>query len=74
MSKSFKQWENKPPKKCKFLLGDIVERLIDKITFGNGSYYAYKIATFFGYKSCYCNERRIWLNRLTCKEYRDEIY
>ena len=54
---------------CKIRLGDRVERLIDIITFGNGSLWAYKIAIKLGYKSCGCEERRIWLNRLTCKDY-----
>lgn len=54
---------------CKLKLGDRVEWLIDKITFGNGHYWAYKIATFFGYKDCGCEKRRIYLNKLTCKSY-----
>lgn len=54
---------------CKIRLGDRVEWLIDKITFGNGHLIAYKIATFFGYKDCGCEKRRIWLNKLTCKDY-----
>jgi len=56
---------------CKFLLGDIVEIIIDKITFGNGTMWAYKIAKFFGYQDCGCEKRRIWLNRLTCKNYKE---
>lgn len=59
---------------CKFLLGDWVENLIDKITFGKGTIIAYTIAVkWLGFKSCGCNERRIWLNRLTCKNYKDEL-
>ena len=58
---------------CKILLGNRVEWLIDKVTFGRGSYWAYVIAVeWLGFKSCYCEERRIWLNKLTCKEYKDE--
>jgi hypothetical protein len=53
---------------CKLLLGDKLEWLIDKITFGNGHYWAYKIAIKLGYKSCGCEERRIWLNSLTCAD------
>ena len=73
MSNSFKQWENKPPKKCKFLLGDRVERLLEIITFGKSHYWAYIVAVeWLGFKSCYCEERRIWLNKLTCKNYKHE--
>ena len=57
---------------CKLKLGDRLEWLIDKITFGNGHYYAYIIAIKLGYKDCGCEKRRIYLNRLTCKEYKDE--
>ena len=59
---------------CKFLLGDWVETIIDKITFGRGSMWAYTIAVrWLGFKSRYCEERRIWLNRLSCKSYKDEL-
>ena len=54
---------------CKILLGDKLEWLIDKVTFGNGSLWAYKIAIKLGYKDCGCEKRRIWLNKLTCKDY-----
>jgi len=58
---------------CKIKLGDWLEWLIDKITFGNGSYWSYVIAVeWLGFKSCGCEQRRIWLNKLTCKEYKDE--
>ena len=57
---------------CKFLLGDWVEKIIDIITFGNGSIIAYTISVkWLGFKSCYCNERRIWLNKLTCRSYEE---
>lgn len=62
--------ENKSTSNCKFLLGDIVETIIDKITFGRGSMWAYIIAVkWLGFKSCGCEERRIWLNKLFCKSY-----
>jgi hypothetical protein len=58
---------------CKIRLGDRVEWIIDKITFGNGHYWAYIVAVkWFGYESCGCEERRIYLNKLTCKNYKDE--
>jgi len=58
---------------CKIRLGDRVEWIIDKITFGNGHYWAYIVAVeWLGYESCGCEERRIWLNKLFCKDYKDE--
>ena len=54
---------------CKIKLGDWLEWIIDKITFGNGHYWAYLIAIKLGYKDCGCEKRRIWLNKLTCKDY-----
>lgn len=57
---------------CKIRLGDYLEWLIDKITFGNGHLIAYKIAIKLGYKSCGCEERRIKMNSWTCKDYNDE--
>lgn len=55
---------------CRLLLGDRLEWLIDKVTFGNGAMWSYKIARFLGFKDCGCEKRRIWLNKLTCKEYK----
>lgn len=58
---------------CKIRLGDWTEWLIDKITFGNGAWYAYIVAVkWLGFKSCGCEERKIWLNKLTCKDYENE--
>ena len=54
---------------CRIKLGDRLEWLIDKITFGNGHLIAYKIATKLGYTDCGCEARRIFLNKLTCKDY-----
>lgn len=56
---------------CKLKLGDRVEWLIDKITFGNGHYWAYKIAIKLGYKSCGCEERRIAMNEWTCNPHKE---
>jgi len=63
--------ENKSSSQCKFLLGDWVEKIIDILTFGNGSIIAYKIATKLGYKDCGCEKRRIYLNKLTCRSYEE---
>ena len=57
---------------CKILLGDKLEWLIDKVTFGNGSYWSYLIAIKLGYKDCGCEKRRIAMNKWTCKSYEDE--
>jgi hypothetical protein len=53
---------------CYIKLGDIVEAIITIITLGNGKDIAMFIARKLGYESCGCEERRIWLNQLTCKE------
>lgn len=53
---------------CKIRLGTWLENLIDAVTFRNGAYIAYRIATGLGYESCGCEERKRWLNGLTCKE------
>jgi hypothetical protein len=64
--------ENKSSSNCKFLLGDWVEKVIDIITFGNGSMIAYTIAVkWLGFKSCGCEKRRIYLNKLTCRSYEE---
>ena len=55
---------------CKIQLGTWLEKFIDWITFGNGTWYAYVVAVkWLGYESCGCEERKIWLNKLTCKDY-----
>jgi len=56
---------------CKIKLGDWLEWFLEKITFGNSHYWAYSIAKRLGYSDCGCERRRIWLNKLTCK---NEIY
>ena len=57
---------------CWIKIGDWVEALIHTFTLGSGK----RISTFIavdllGYKTCGCEERRIWLNKLTCKENND---
>jgi len=51
---------------CKIKLGDWLEQFIDWVTFGNGTWYAYKVAIFFGYSDCGCERRRIKMNKWTC--------
>ena len=58
---------------CYIKLGDMLEGFISIITFGNGKEIAGWIATKLGYQSCGCEERRIYLNRLTCKGYTNGI-
>ena len=54
---------------CKLRLGDKLEWLIDKVTFGNGAWWSYVIAVrWLGFQSCGCEERKKWLNKLTCNE------
>jgi hypothetical protein len=58
---------------CKIQLGTWLEKFIDVVTFGNGAWYAYIVAVkWLGYESCGCEERKIWLNKLTCKDYKHE--
>lgn len=58
---------------CKIKLGTWLEQFIDWITFGNGKYYAYIVAVkWLGYESCGCDERRDYLDKLTCKNKKDE--
>lgn len=52
---------------CRIQLGTILSLLISIISFGQGKYIAYWIATKLGYESCGCCERAEWLNKLTCK-------
>jgi hypothetical protein len=59
---------------CWIKIGDWVEALIHTFTLGFGK----RISTFIavdllGYETCGCEERRIWLNKLTCKENNDGI-
>lgn len=54
---------------CWIKLGNITEGIISIITLGNGkeiaSWIAYHI---FGKDDCGCEQRRIWLNKLTCNK------
>jgi len=52
---------NKLKKEMK--LGDLVEKIIRKITFGYGKTIAKKIATLFGYEDCGCDKRQDKLNK-----------
>ena len=59
---------------CWIKIGDWVEALIHTFTLGFGK----RISTFIavdllGHETCGCEERRIWLNKLTCKENNDGI-
>ncbi len=54
-------------------LGDIVERIISIITLGQGKRIATAVARLFGFKSCNCDTRRIWLNNLFKKD-KDKRY
>lgn len=58
---------------CFIRLGSILEALIGLVTLGWGKTAAYKVARLLGYQSCYCDQRRIWLNQLTCKSYSESI-
>lgn len=59
---------------CYIKLGDMIEGLINVITLGNGKDIAGWVAwNIFGKTDCGCESRRIWLNKLTCKEYNNGI-
>jgi hypothetical protein len=58
---------------CLVRLGSILEGLIAIVTFGNGKEIASYIATKMGYSSCGCDERRITMNKWTCKNYNENI-
>jgi len=44
-------------------LGNLVEKIINKITFGYGKRIAKAIASIFGYKDCGCDKRKDKLNK-----------
>jgi hypothetical protein len=57
---------------CKIKLGDWLETFLEWITFGNSHYWAYIVAVeWLGYESCGCEERRIKMNKWTCKNYKE---
>lgn len=59
---------------CLIKLGDMVEGLISLITLGNGKSIAGWVAiNIFGKEDCGCEQRRIYLNKLTCKGREDGI-
>jgi len=58
---------------CEIRIGDAVEGLINFLTLGRGKDIAMWIAKKLGYDNCGCEERRIWLNKLTCNTYEDGI-
>jgi hypothetical protein len=54
-------------------IGDWVEALIHVVTLGFGSRISKWIAVdLLGFESCFCCERKQWLNRLTDKDYDGE--
>ena len=54
---------------CFIRIGSILEHIIGLVTLGHGKTMAYKVARLFGYSSCGCDRRRVYLNQLTCKSY-----
>jgi hypothetical protein len=44
-------------------LGDLVEKIIIKITFGYGKTMAKSVAKLFGYEDCGCDKRQEKLNK-----------
>jgi hypothetical protein len=53
-------------------LGDIVEALISVVTLGYGKRISMSVARLFGFKTCGCDRRRIWLNNLFLSEDKKE--
>jgi hypothetical protein len=47
---------------CLIKVGNILDGIINVLTFGRGKDIAGWIALKLGYASCGCEERRIWLN------------
>ena len=59
---------------CRIKIGDYLEAFIHTFTLGFGKRISSYIAVdILGFESCRCAERKIWWNRLTCKEYKDGI-
>jgi|TARA_B100000900_G_C20373715_1_gene631497 hypothetical protein len=44
-------------------IGDLVKKVIDVITFGQGKRIATFVARLFGYKDCGCDKRQEQLNK-----------
>ena len=54
---------------CIIKLGNVLEGLLNVLSLGWSKDIALAIALKLGYKDCYCEQRRIWLNELCgCKE------
>lgn len=49
---------------CIIKLGNMVEGTIELVTFGRGKDMATWIAHRLGFKSCGCDERKAWLNKI----------
>lgn len=49
---------------CLIKVGNMVDGIINTVTFGRGKDIAGWIANRLGYQSCGCEERRIFLNEL----------
>lgn len=49
---------------CIIKLGNMVEGAIELVTFGRGKDIATWIAHRLGFKSCGCDERKAWLNKI----------
>lgn len=45
-------------------LGDLIEKIIRVITFGQGKRFATWVAKLFGYKDCGCDKRQKQLNKV----------
>jgi len=58
---------------CFIRIGSILEHIIGLVTLGHGKTAAYWVARKLGYSSCGCDQRRVWLNQLTCKSYSETI-
>lgn len=53
---------------CYVKLGTMVHAITELLTFGNAYSVAFWVARRFGYESCGCHKRELFLNCLTCKE------
>lgn len=49
---------------CIIKLGNMVEGAIELVTFGRGKDLATWVAHKLGFKSCGCDERKEWLNKI----------
>lgn len=59
---------------CIIRLGNFIEGIINILTLGHGKSLAEWVAQKLGYSDCGCEERRIWLNKLSgCQEKQIEL-